>query len=523
MDEFLKVKNFKNASHALKNWMMVQFSVDIDHIEGVDASYLLYDTMKSVKQEFKGSGMELTDMNNIALNKMQDQYVKMLNLKKNTSARDNVLYTDRKPSEVNPLPMVQQNGGNDINKQFETILASRNNINYGDQPQPNQMADSQKEVAIPTETFDKMMNIARNDFLSQSIETLQQAPDDPKSFYEQPIAMGSNENDIVHTLNELSTVEPSLNNSTYIIEKEDSTNKPPTYRYVIINGCDRNWAIYKSRFSFAINLKILPNKIRNMASIEFTTLIIPCDIPSSKSQPAFLLQQEYRFGYPYLMLQIDEMPDLYDTLNENTPKSFIPFIYHKSYKCPNGRGYLVLKPAQPSVKVFSQPVDGPSTLSFSINKPTGALYNTKKDDYVLFKVDYEVYNSLYLKINIDKFFDKNEFHIGDNVIIKNFIMYAPPSGSCVNPADFLNMQSFINRPTGHDIVESGTANDNGYFRSFYIQAPCTFDASLGKMLVESQQVIALREFNTLNTTISSNGLVINTSLQNIVYVTIGSL
>jgi hypothetical protein len=77
--------------------------------------------------------------------------------------------------------------------------------------------------------------------------------------------------------------------------------------------------------------------------------------------------------------------------------------------------------------------------------------------------------------------------------------------------------SFINRPEGHEIKQLGNPNDNGYYRTFYIEAPGNFNKSLGQFEVNLAQIIALNDYNApinYNTVTTTNGSIMNHSLQN---------
>jgi hypothetical protein len=307
------------------------------------------------------------------------------------------------------------------------------------------------------------------------------------------------------------------------------------YKYLTINGFDRDWtnAMQKKRFSYSIDFSQLNNNYRNITSIKFSKLIIPNEIIEFKSvmnMPKFVHHHDHKLAYPYLLFQVNEIGDMCDGFSQQVQKSFAQFVYDKSYKCPNGRGYIILVPAQDETKVFyPQSLSSIQRLTFSILKPNGTLFNNNKDDYNVFKVEYEHYNTLYIKIVTDKYFDKNEFFIGDSILVTDYIMYPPlaPAPShpshcgSVSAADYSIMAEFVNRPEGHEIVQLGEANDNGFYRSFYVLAPCELDQSIGKLVVKKELVEALKEYNKLSMP-RVQGAIINTSLQSVISMTVGT-
>jgi hypothetical protein len=265
--------------------------------------------------------------------------------------------------------------------------------------------------------------------------------------------------------------------------------------------------------------------------------------------PKFVNHHDQKLAYPYLLLQIDEISDLCDGISQQVQKSFAQFVYKTSYKCPNGRGYVIMVPAQDETKIFyPQCLSAIQRLTFSIMKPNGTLFNNNNDDYNIYKIEYELYNGLYIKIVTDKYFDKNEFYMGDSIQMCGYTMHATTlqntnlntlndPHACLNPNHTMQMQmqtvsvsvttdvramtEFVNRVQGHEIVQLGEANENGFFRSFYVLGPCILDQSVGKLVIEKPLVDALKEYNLLYPPIHTSGAIINVSLQNVISMTMG--
>jgi hypothetical protein len=256
---------------------------------------------------------------------------------------------------------------------------------------------------------------------------------------------------------------------------------------------------------------------KNIRSIEVGKVIIPEEISENinilNAPNKTQFNYEFSFSYPYLILRIDEFNDVYDGTNDNVRKSFCKLVYHKSYKAPNGRGYVILKPLQNEKKYFyPSPLSTLSRMSISLLKPNGYLLNDSTDSYKIFKVDYDRFNPHYYHIVTDVFFDKNEFYVGDVVLIKGFSIESE-----TYPVNAVTLNEYINRPEGHEVLQIGSTNDNGFWRSFYIKAIGTFDRINGKFDADANVVSALNEYNdtiNYNTFTGSNGSILNTSLQN---------
>jgi hypothetical protein len=344
-------------------------------------------------------------------------------------------------------------------------------------------------------------------------------PDNPKALYEskqidiKQMPVYTNIQDLVP----MTTVKQST-----IIERP--VKRLIVYKYVTINGFDRDWITQKKRCNYSVNFNSFNDTYKNIASIKVNRLIIPNEIIESRNimnTPKFVYHHDHKLAYPYLLLQIEEVSGMCDGLNSQVQKSFAMFIYEDSYKCPNGRGYIIMKPCQDEIKLYTSHSTNIQRLTFSITKPSGALFNTNMDNYNVFKIEYEQYNNVYIKIVLDKFFDKNEFYIGDTVFIRNFVMYQPASASTnTSSGDYAAMMAFVNRPEGHEILQTGDANDNGFYKSFYAFGPNKMDQVNGKLVIEACQVEALREYNRLVAP-QINGSIINISLQNVINCTIG--
>jgi hypothetical protein len=295
-------------------------------------------------------------------------------------------------------------------------------------------------------------------------------------------------------------------------------------KFVSINSADRNWAIDPLRYKYHINSlgddNDLQKRYRNIESIAVGKVVIPEEIIErvtfNNQNLKTSFNYDFSFAYPYLILQIDEFDNVYDGTNENVRKAFSKLVYHRSYKAPNGRGYIILKPIQKEKKYFyPTPLSSFGKLSISLLKPNGDMLNSSSDSYKLFKVEYEAFNTQYLKIVSDVYFDKNEFFVGDEVFIQDHHMTVMTE----NMSDTMvrKFNDFINRKEGHEIKQIGGANDSGYLRSFYIQAPGFFDRTQGVYAVDTALTDLLTEYNSqfnfCDPNMTSNGRILNTSLQ----------
>ena len=584
MDNFLKIKNFQLCMEAFNTWMWDNYSVRCTGPD-LDPSEMLFEVMKGVRD----SGPEfetIKDLNNIALNTLQDIYVKKYKLQKqkvsgpqNGSAlasstdrldRDTNLYGSR-PVTTGSTMLVPQSSKfsqnndeilGDVNAQYDRLKSDRS---------PSASASSSSalkpvveiESAIPSDLFNKMLEEKKASYLDDSI-LLQKplVPDNPKALYEKlaadqtPGTEGSasggsggnnNDNDVNDVIDSIFNARGSLlpySETTNAMQKtttqaavliDTPKQRMISLRYITINGFDRNWSLAPLRCQFNLDFSDLTTNYRNVASIKATRLVVPNEIVEHRGllqMPRYQMgggqESGSRLSLPYLSLSIDEISDVYDGFNNMTQNQFTQFVYDTSYRCPNGRGYVVLKPAQEEVKVFyPQNLSSISRLTFSIRRPNGTLFNDHKDNFQIFKVEYEQYNTFYIKIVLDKYFDKNEFFVGDTVTLQNYTMYKPATApACLDSSEFMKMAAFVNRSEGHEVAQLGEANENGFYQSFYVFAPGFFDQSVGKLVVDRCMVDALREYNIgvppgVSGSAGGSGSLINLSLQNTISLTLG--
>ncbi len=287
-------------------------------------------------------------------------------------------------------------------------------------------------------------------------------------------------------------------------------------KYLSINSFDRNWAIEQQRYRYSINVLSKPNDIqnryRNIDSISIGKVIIPDEIVQTADPIKSSFNYEFTFSHQYMILRIEEFKDVYDGTNDSVRQAFCKLIFDKAYKGQNGRGFVVLKPIQHEKKIFyPAPLSSLNKLSISLLKPNGALFNTSMDNFNILKLEYDGTKPNYLKITTDIFFDKNEFFIGDYVLIKNYLMTKLSAFQQDVDINFFN--DYINKSEGFEIMQVGTANGNGYYNVFYIMAPGTFDKSLGQYQINMNIITCLNNYNSQILTPTINGNIMNFSLQ----------
>lgn len=527
---------------AFARFMNDKYNVNIHDFRDSSPRVVLFNIMNEITSSPASASLQINELNNTALHTMRDYYISKYSIietkKPNVRSldRERQIHGERPISDIQIKPMFTNNREAPVHQDFERIVNIRKAENENDskvsvEKPLTEVAMSKDEFQVKLEEFEKR----RNDTLTNNIELLKtQDTSDPKQFFAQVLKANNDSQKQLLTkqnVQALSSAAPVYENHNQrdLVTFTSKIRKSPNY-YITINGFDRNWqsASQKARFQFSVDMTSMSRTYKNVHEMAITKLIIPSEIVEERTLtniPKANYAHKFKFGYPYLLLMIDEFQDMYDGVNPANKRAFTQFIYDTDYQAPNGRGYIILSPTQDERKVFyPSPLSSLQRLTFTVAKPNGMPFNNSRDIYAVWKVEYEAYNQMYLKIVLDKFFDKNEFFTGDIVLMRDYKMPVYDSNTSPEYADYQahkneydRIMEFISRPEGHEIVEIGTANTEGFYRNFYIHAPNLFDMNLGKYVIEKALVDRIQAFNDQNyrccQSPMSNGGVINTSLQ----------
>ena len=539
----LSIKNYQKCQSAFFRWMKEQYNIDISAIKQIDFDKEMYTRLKEVSSNNNNSDYDIETLNNIVLNKVQKLYVDALGLVKTQAgipmnslkqtSPNMVLDRDEQTFGQRTLPTIPDRGLEHASNRTETLSAfdklkldrdesATLTVEVSPLPKP------QVESAMDFMEFQSKVNEMKEEMFTMFP---QHAPSDNQIVIDDQVTIIPAIKNIQNNQNSDNII---ARGNAFILQRESDlceANEPTTRQeqdliprptavlttnsFITINGFDRNTNQYPKRYRFGIDMSAMSRDYKLIHDIEFTRLIIPMELIEKRTvnnpQPKYTFVHDQRFSYPYLLLQVDELQNVYDGLNDQVRRTTTQFIYDTGYRCPNGRGYVILRPSQNEKRSFIQPVSSLQKLTFSIVKPNGALFNTGEDDINIIKFEYEVYNSLLIKIVTDKFFDKNDFCIGDTVMLNTLTPFNFDS------MDSNELMQFINRSEGHDVIQMGEANENGVYRSFYINALQKLDTCVGKMVVNKPSVDIIRAYNT-NNTINlcapvAIGSIINISLQ----------
>ena len=333
----------------------------------------------------------------------------------------------------------------------------------------------------------------------------------------------------------IQTIPPEevLINQTRLIKTQRDTQ--PKYiekvHYININSVDRNWqqTNKETRYNFQVKFNqnqdysggaTISNMYRNIISVELVSSILPMD---SYVEPFDTRIYMGLARYPYLLLRIDELDNVFRGTNNWVDKAFSTMIFDKvfhtntlstdyisgtdtsivqstpkqGFSSEYLRGFMKYNPAYfEKKKYYNNPLANLNRMSIEITDPRGNFINTQNDVLDLSNISltgniaavsgtelvptyawpFSTQGSYsYVKLTTATYFSNRLFRIGDRIILKNF---AGATGA--NGATFT---SFINRDEGHiilnlDVETNGSANTNnrGFINNIYISPPGVMDS-----------------------------------------------
>lgn len=513
MEDFRNVDNMKLCISIFEKYMNDKFNINIKNFKDTNAKIELYNIMNNVSSDSSFINHNLKTQNNIVINELKNVYVDKYNIVENKKThvknldRENTIYEGRRniPRILQPELTSIKNDIDTISFNFETLQKERGLVTTKEEIK--HLSKPINISPINEEDFSKQLK-ERENSRNDIFQNLLSSPD-PKEIFKH-----FNEQDKDKDIIDIPNKKYINFSEQKLIDQPKTTN---ITRYVLINGNDRNISLYPNRYQFTVDFSKLTKTYKNIQKIAFNNLIIPSNINDSQLINSGLASQ-------FLFLNIEELQDVYDGFNESTKKCFTQFIYDKSYTTSNGRGYIIMKPAQMENKMFHQATFSMlQRLSFSITKPSGVLYNDSKDNNFILKLEYEIFNPMYLKIITNTFFEKNDYYIEDTVIFNNFMFPVLEDNDTSsdeyieyknNKFSFDKIMEFINRPQGHEIAQIGKPNENGFFRSFYIKNMTKFDQNCGKIVVDKLLLDTITEYNNRDSPIyKPSGNIVNISLQ----------
>lgn len=556
-NSFYTNTNLKLIVNIFKDYMSEKYEFSIE--DEASARKVIYELMSKIDEECKTSPMPLQNMNIRVLNIAKDIYVKKFELNDRSNkpniqnlSRDKSVFGSRQMNTTMMMPEMDPYTRRNLEPKealniTERMIAERDReigIEKKSLPTVEAVIKPKIEKAENADNFMqrlKELESERN-FVIDDLETrrpkLTQQDQEQQSMQQSIVLDRIQVSKQMNDTNNLQNHDPKVimskiqnnetpinyNNNIYsrFTEGKELTVIPKNLqskiveKYLSINSFDREWLIEPTRYSYSINFTTksnsIQNRYRNIESIAVGSVIIPDEIVQTKDpiKPSF--NNDFTFSYPYLLLRIDEFSDVYDGTNDIVRRAFCKLAFHKAYKGQNGRGYVVLRPVQNEKKTFyPAPLSALNKFTISILRPNGGLFNNSTDSYSLASVEYDSSKPNYIKLTLDGYFDQNEFFYGDIIQFQNYIM--TKLSPIQQDIDIKTFNEYMNRTEGFEIQDLGDPNSNGYYNIVYIEAPGSFNKSLGQYQVNMNLINCLNTYNSSLSSSNVNGNVMNSSLQ----------
>ena len=314
-------------------------------------------------------------------------------------------------------------------------------------------------------------------------------------------------------------------------ERHAGAVSDPTFtdqlHHVVVSSIDRDWAgACPMRYKYQVQLDhkmgagaSLNMRLRNIVSVEIDYIIIPTEIVLNRQDTSTdalayrhrnLYENSYSFNFPYMIVQAEEFQNFYHGTNDIIRKAFSVVSHSSSFDDVNGRNYEILRPVSGAKHEFRPPLAGLTSLTLSLLMPNGALLNTSVDGRSVLSVTWSNARHTLVKITT-RFFDRNEFYVGDYIQFSGFS--APPGAP---ETAVTSVSEFLLASTGHQVYDMGDLNTDAYYNSFYVRAPGAFDNVAGAYVVDPvflASILLVQPSPTTTTTVDVSK-VLNLSLQN---------
>jgi len=338
--------------------------------------------------------------------------------------------------------------------------------------------------------------------------------------------------------NDVQVISPELvaENQGKLVKVQRDTQ--PKYiekvHYININSVDRNWVdnVTETRYNFQVKFNqnqeyqgsaTISNMYRNIVSVELVSAVMPMDAYIDPFDTRIYMGLS---RYPYLLLRIEELDNVFKGTNNWVDKAFSTMIFDKVFytntlssdyisgysgftsivqSTPRQgfageylRGFMKYNPAYfEKKKFYNNPLANLNRMSINITDPRGNFVNVQKDildiTAIAFTGNVAAVNGTellptyawprstqssysYVKITTTTYFSNRLFRVGDRIIIKNFAGATGTNGS--------RFTSFINRDEGHVIINlavetsnTTAATNRGFINEIYIAPPGDMDST----------------------------------------------
>lgn len=519
---FVSLLNLKRCETAFHMYMFDKYSMKFESSEDkLDVRQRLFRIMQEIETRHSDNkNLSLRDKNNLVLNIMRDVLVSSSSSSSSSSRKHQ------------PKSFVNESSDNlsfDTHHTTTNLIMNRETELYGKRT----MLDLDERL-IPTTTVissdDKKHMMKSFELVSDKYNALVAPQPDSDTFAKTWVNGGDGVRDsskdidvlsmsadefqrrVDHMMKDRMQIDgpqlPESNNNVHEMHETDSLTRVYDHtipssvavetdvvcKMIALHGVNRDIDVWPYRYRFNVHASgyestDLQSTYNNIRWIEAITVVLPMETNSASATRPFI--NEYDFSFPYISLNIDGYDGSYDGTNDSIRRCFSMMIFDRSYRAMNGRGYVVLRPVNREVyqrRRFATPLASLRDLSISLTKPNGNLINNSVDMLKISTINYESSNGLFIRVVTNKYFDKNEFFVGDTVIITNFdtsyILSSSQGDGDTKVSDTNLLDRFINREYGHEVARLGSPNEQGFYNTFYILAPGVLDNIEGTLILD---------------------------------------
>jgi hypothetical protein len=360
------------------------------------------------------------------------------------------------------------------------------------------------------------------------------------------------------------TIDEKLFTALFAAQNKSQPKYMTRSNYIIVNSADRDWLneslSNSNRYNFNVKFgkndsaASINNVYKNITSIELVNAFMPKDnvLLSFDSRPYVDI-----LTYPYLVLKIPELTNVFRGTNNSTDNAFSVLVYDKKHdsqvlsndfitgsntiiqSAPErqfyseyNKSYYKYIPAYFEKKVYdNQPLASLSHMSISVVNPNNENINVMRDvmdiNAIAFtavtstNLEYSGTNSYpfdssaasreYINIIVNQSFSNKLYRIGDNIKLGGFTTITGSSANEVALADYLN------RPEGHYILNLQQSNlaagaNQGFISNLYIAPPGDIAINANASLTTSTY-IGSSDIDILSNITTTNARLLNTNLQ----------
>lgn len=450
----------------------------------------------------------------------------------------------------------------DLENRVNDYLTSRNNIMSGVDELPSQRAMYESSVNASNTNNNKHVELVvkeqelRNNLSSGQIDMYERFENEINKKFAK----------ITERI-ETALITPKYDETLFQALYKAKNDMQPKYKersnYIIVNSADRDWLNEPldsfNRYNFNLkfgkhdNSASINNVYKNITSIELVNAFMPKDnvLLGFDSRPYIDI-----LTYPYLVLKIPELTNVFRGTNNSTDNAFSVLVYDKKHdsqvlsndfitgsnsivqSVPDrqfyseyNKSYYKYIPAYFEKKVYdNQPLASLSHMSISVVNPNNENINVMRDvmsvDDIGFSnssvsYEYSFTNSYpndasaasreYINISVSQAFSNKLYRLGDNIKLGGF---TAASGSSANE---LALVEYLNRSEGHYILNLQQSNlaagaNQGFISNLYIAPPGDININTTGSL-NGSTYIGSSDIATLSNISTSGARLLNTNLQ----------